>query len=333
MIEAERVLQPLRERDAAIEALDTYASAGELAGALASVREGLERSLRMLLRADTGASESARMGALAPETPLDEVLNALRRSDRISMELAGRLHEVEQAARRIEAGGEARASDADAAREAVRLLRAEVMTDDATPHVPEFAPTLEDVAIEAEPAKGGIGGRLAVAAAVFIVIVSALVMRMRASPSHDDAIAAFQAGDYSAATQAFETALANDSADVTALLYLARIHRREERPEDAAGLLLTAADRAPDDPDVRRELGWLFLDLERAPAAVEQFEMARAREPEDARNWIGLIRALRAANDPRADEVLREAPAEARAAFGSTGARDRAHMQDLEEAG
>jgi cytochrome c-type biogenesis protein CcmH/NrfG len=49
--------------------------------------------------------------------------------------------------------------------------------------------------------------------------------------------------------------------------------------------------------------------------AVTAYRQAQEIEPSEANNWIGLVRALRAARDPSADEVLQRAPAEAQAAL------------------
>jgi tetratricopeptide (TPR) repeat protein len=324
MMDSERVLQPLREQAAAVEKLQTYASAGELAGAIASVRAALDRSVRLMLRADDGAPEEARVKALSPGMSLDAVITSLRRRDRVSMELAGRLHEVEGIAGRLGGGGEVRAVDADVVLSAVRLLHREV-----TSHPVDEPP----VALHAAPdpvaspgwespsdATVGSGGRRVILLVALVAAVAAVFLLTRGSTdSREEAVAAFEAGDLGAARRGFEEALGQDSADVTALLYLARIHRREERPGDAAAALRVAADLASEDADVRRELGWLFLDLGRPAAAVEQFERARTAEPADSRNWIGLVQALRAANDPRAAQVLRDAPADVRAALGGAG--------------
>ena len=94
----------MQRADAEIGKLDTYASAGELADAIVSVHAALERSVRLLLRTDAEAPEDARMSALAGDTSLDGVITALRRRDRVSMQLAGRLHESETIARRIAEG-------------------------------------------------------------------------------------------------------------------------------------------------------------------------------------------------------------------------------------
>lgn len=319
MIEVERVLQPLSERHAAIESLDTYASAGELADAIASVCEALERSLRLLLRADTDAPEAARLSALDPATTLDAVVTALRRRDRISMTLAGRIHEAENVALRVAEGAEPRAGDADVVHAAVDLLREEVRSPASPPADPSpvrFALEETEPATEPEGRGSRAGVVMAFVAVVLLVPLVFILLSSRGDDARAAAIAAFEAGALAEARTGFETALGEDPDDVTSLLYLARIHRREERHGDAAAVLERAAAAAPEDPDVRRELGWLFMDLGRPEAAVEQFRRARDAAPGETSNWIGLVRALRAAGDPGADEVLREAPPEVQAAFG-----------------
>lgn len=331
MIEAGRVLQPLEEQHVAIERLDTYASAGELADALASVRVAVDRSLRLLLRADPEAPEDARMAALAPDRlSLDDVVTALRRRDRISMELASHVHALDRSLMGGAGGGEPRPGDADTAKAAVGLLRAEVAAQAATPASPAPPPPpappttaapLEHDAFEAE-APGRSFAPIAGAILVLLILAVALLFFTRTRGVTTDratAIGAFDSGDYTTARRGFEAIVGRDSADVTALLYLARIHRREERFEEAAAVLRTAVGRAGADADVRRELGWLFLDLGRPAAAVEQFERAREVDPASDNGWIGLIRALRAAEDPRSEQVLREAPETVRQQFGARG--------------
>src|SRR5690606_31195186 len=110
---------------AAIDRLDEYRVPAELADAIEETQRAVDRALRLLLRADARAPDDLRLTALAPETPLDRVVAGLRQRGLITMELAGRLHELGQATERARAG-DVRASDADIAREAVRMLRYEV---------------------------------------------------------------------------------------------------------------------------------------------------------------------------------------------------------------
>lgn len=320
MTDVERVLGPLREQDAEIGKLDTYASAGELADAIVSVHAALERSVRLLLRTDAEAPEDARMSALAGDTPLDGVITALRRRDRVSMQLAGRLHESETIARRIAEGGTPRPADADAVRSAVQQLHDEVRrsADESPPVVPpSVSPFSLEEDLPAAEAEEGRSRSLAIPLILLVLLaVVAAVLVQRGGGEREAALDSFRAGDLAGARTQLEAVLADDPADVTARLYLARIHRREGRLREAAAALEAAVANAPEDADVRRELGWLFLDLGRPEPAVEQFRLARDAEPEVTSNWIGLVRALREAGDPSAGEVLRQAPAEARAALG-----------------
>jgi hypothetical protein len=63
------------------------------------------------------------------------------------------------------------------------------------------------------------------------------------------------------------------------------------------------------------------MDLGQPRSAVAQYERALEQEPEEMRNWAGLIRALRALGDPRAERLLRDAPPEVQAAYGRAGGR------------
>jgi thioredoxin-like negative regulator of GroEL len=64
---------------------------------------------------------------------------------------------------------------------------------------------------------------------------------------------------------------------------------------------------------VQRELGKLFLDLKQPAQAVKYLKQALERDPEGQATWIWLIRALRAAGDPSAEQMLEQAPDAVRA--------------------
>src|SRR5690606_6646712 len=98
MIDADRVLQPLRDEEAAIGRLETYQSASELADAIVAVRDAVDRTLRLLLRNDPGAPDDLRLKALSSkDLPHHELIPALRRRELISLSLAGAIHGLEQA--------------------------------------------------------------------------------------------------------------------------------------------------------------------------------------------------------------------------------------------
>lgn len=320
MIDAGRVLQPLDEAGAAIERLDGYRTPDELGSAIEETQRAVDRALRLLLRADPRVPDDLRMTALAPEMTLDRVVTGLRQRGLITMELAGRIHELGQAADRARAGA-ARASDADAARDAASMLRYEVTTA-AEPirnaaHDVVAAHALAEPTHEV-PAPGARDPartrRLLLAGAVALAVLAILaVLLLTRSDPVDEGISAFEAGRLGVAEQQLNEAVRADSANVTALLYLGRIRRTQGRFPEARQVLMSAVRRAPEDADVQRELGYLFLDLDAPRPAVERFRRAQELEPESIAGWVGLVRALRAAGDPSAADVLARAPAEARA--------------------
>lgn len=332
MIETDRVLRPLREAAPAIERLDTYESPAVLTEALRATWHAADRTLRMLLRSDASAPDSIRMTAMSPEqmTP-ESVMTELRRRDLVSLGLAGRVHELRHALERAHAGG-VRASDADGAREVVRCIIEEVegaarrATNAAGAGVgtadvsPERAPDHDAGMVVTR--SGGIGWPprpllLAGVVAVLLGLAAAAVYLLHDESQMDRGIAAFRADRHEAAEQHFRAALEQDDGNATARLYLARIMRIDSRYEEAAEVLRTAAARAPNDPAVRRELGYLFLDLGRARSAVDQFRRAVEADPEDAVNWTGLVHSLRQSGDSAAAaEWLRRAPEEAREMMG-----------------
>jgi tetratricopeptide (TPR) repeat protein len=335
MIEPDRVLRPLREAEQAIDRLDTYESPAVLTEALRATWHAVDRSLRTLLRSDASAPDSIRMTAMSPEQmPADAVMQELRRRDLISLELAGRVHELRQALTRAETG-DARAADADNALEVVRGV-----SEDVHSRARRAMPAHESAVVagllpgaEGErnavvsDASGGTAGGGAVsgvgervrplvlaAVAALVLIASAIAVFLAGGDSAmDSGIAAFEEDRHDDAEQHFRAALEQDDDNVTASLYLARILRTGERYEDAAAVLRDAAARAPDDAAVRRELGYLFLDLNSPSSAAAQFRRAVEIDAADRLNWLGLVDALnRTGDSAAAAEWLSRAPAAAR---------------------
>jgi uncharacterized protein HemY len=77
--------------------------------------------------------------------------------------------------------------------------------------------------------------------------------------------------------------------------------------------LRKAAGKHPNDAGVQRELGKLFLDAKQPVTAVKYLKQSLELDPESHATWIWLIRALRAAGDPSAEQMLEQAPDEVRA--------------------
>lgn len=315
------ILRPLDDEAASIAALTTYENPAALAAALRGAWRGVERALRHLLRADADAPDDLRLSALSTtDLPFDRLIPALSRQNLISLRLAGMAHQLEQAARRAERG-DVHASDADAALSTIERLRDEVRAS-AGPETTATAATGHEPVADADEVvvyEGHVGRRGLVVALGLLVVAAALaVLIFRPGPDPlQEAVTAFAQDRLGIAESGFRRALERDEANVTALLYLGRIYRRQDRHREAADVLARASELAPADAAVKRELGYLFLDLNRPEPAVQQFRQAQELEPDEDRNWIGLIRALRAAGDPEAEVVLRQAPASVRAALTS----------------
>lgn len=355
MLDATRALQPLADAEPAIRSLHEYADPEEMARAVVGVRAAVERVLRLLLRADTRAPDEARLHALSHEAiPLEEVIRQLRAGGLLTLELAGLVHELIRAAERARAG-QVHAADADLGIRTVDLLRTHVHELAAAWRAQETEARAGGAGAARPAGVAGVAGvsgaappageepagaaraprsaryvsprrarwaaerravlRVAAAVTGILVAVLAALLFLRRDDSLARGIAAFEAGELTVAESHFREAAERDADDVTARLYLARIFRRQSRAEEAAAVLQEAARIAPNDPAVRRELGYLFLDLGQPASAANQFRRALAEDPESTPNWVGLIRALRAAGDPSAAEVLARAPAEVRSHF------------------
>ena len=326
MMDAERILRPLLEARAHVSALDSYDSPEALAAAVSGTWDGVDRTLRTYLRADVTAPDAVRMTAMSPaQMSSDAVLAELRRRNLISLVLAGSLHELVHAVERA-GRGDVRAADADTARTVVDTLVREV-TDVArrmgvvasaatsAPAEPPAEAPVEPRVVHASELPLPRRPLVLTAIAVTVLVVALVaILLTRGDSSLDQGIAAFREGRTGVAEQHFRRAIENDGDDVTARLYLARVLRGQGRLQEAADLLRASARVAPQDAGVRRELGYLFLDLGRPPAAVEQLRQAVELDPADALNWVALYRAMVLADDDAgAAELLQRAPAEAQA--------------------
>ncbi|MGH7577121.1 MAG: tetratricopeptide repeat protein [Longimicrobiales bacterium] len=323
MIDRDRILRPLAEGSAAIDRLTTYETTDELRDALRESWRAFERALRQLLRSHPSVPDELRLSALSSaDLPVDRLIPALRSRNLVSLELAGKGHAFEQSVQRGEHGS-IRPADADAALAAIAELRREVLAraeappgDDA--HPAERPDSLDLTAYPVAPGGGRSNTRLVAGVILALAALAAVVLVLRGGGNAmADGVSAFDTEDYGVAEREFRRALDDDPENVTARLYLARIFRIQERREEAAEVLHEASRISPNDADVRRELGYLFFDLNRPESAAGQFRIAQELEPGDDRNWIGLVRALRAAGDPEAERVLERAPANVRAALRS----------------
>ncbi|HSJ15217.1 MAG TPA: tetratricopeptide repeat protein [Longimicrobiales bacterium] len=328
MSEPDRVLAPLEEARGAIDQLESYATPQELAVALEAIGQAVERSLRQLLRRDASVPDATRLHVLDPGVvSLERVIVALRQQQRISLDAAHAVHELEQARQRA-AAGEVRAADADQAAQAVRLLEHELRAGRgaaaadaslrASAHAAVTRGDLEVATHEVPPNEIRSWQRRGLLLALTLVVLALLTYVVLALLGRESAleqgVAAFEAGRMGVAEQQLRAALADDDANATASLYLGRLLRRQQRLPEAGDVLNAARKRHPRDADILRELGHLIArDLGRPAAAAEAYQRAVELEPEEAANWIALVQALRAAGDPTADLWLRRAPADVQA--------------------
>lgn len=352
MADRDRALRPLEEAKPSIDALATYESPAALQDALRATWHAVEQALRQVLRSDVAAADEVRLRAMSrTEFPLDAVITELRRRDVLSLGLAGQVHELSQAVQRAQDGA-VRAADADLATSVVEGLYRE-LRDTPRDAPPRERPVAEAAAADAAHTvpPAGIGARLqrrdvpksagapgdpveddvahdrsgtpamlrrplvlVAAAAVIVVVVVAAVLLFGRSNDLDQGVTAFRAGRAGVAEQHFRAALQRDEGSITARLYLARILREQRRHQESADLLREAARRAPRDAAVRRELGYLFLDLERPQQAAAQFQQSVELEPEEALGWVWLVQSLRLAGDQAgAESWMARAPATAQA--------------------
>jgi len=335
MTDADRALAPLEEARPAVDRLETYSSPQELTEALEAIGQAIERSLRQLLRLDASLPDHVRLNAQDPAAlPFERAVGLLRQRGRISLELGNGVHELRRAVARARQG-QVRAADADVTRALLVRLRQEVRQELVPPPVRTAAgqEQVRSVAHEAvargdfeEPARP-VEVRKAGRPRVWLTVVlsvAALALagwygtaRLRRPSELAQGVAAFEQDRLDLAEQHFRAALMRRE-DATAELYLGRILRRQGRQAEAAAVLNTARKSYPEDADILRELGHLLaLDLERPAAAVEAYRRAVELEPDQAVNWIALVRALRAAGDPAAESWLARAPAGAKAVLES----------------
>ena len=323
MDDSAAALRPLDDASSAIDRLRDYQSTADLGPALEAVRAAVERALRLRLRSDPTAPEHDRLAALSgADLSLDEVVRSLRTRDLISLETAGTVHQLEAAVARAREDGP-RAADADVALRAVSRLRTDLPTRGRAQLSPEPKPPQQSPPETGESKPPERRGRwmawLAAGLAAVFVALSAWVLTRGGAADYEAAVTAFRAGRLDSAAVGFQRVLEDRPQDASALLYLARIHRREGRAAESAAALRQAARIAPADPDIRRELGHLFMDLGQPRSAVGQYERALEADPEEPRTWAALIGALRAAGDPRAERLLADAPAEVQALLGRGG--------------
>jgi tetratricopeptide (TPR) repeat protein len=288
------VLQPLQEAGAAIKKLQDYESQAELASAVQATNAAVQKSLRYLLRADKSAPDDIRLAALSPnDLAPDRLIPALRQRNLISLDLAGQVHELDQAATRAQQGN-VRAADGDLALRTVDHLRAEVgelgerpMREVAHAAVTE-GPLDKPHAVR--PSSRSPARIIAALVAVVVIALAAWLL-LRKSPT-EKGVAQFDKGDYSGAERTLSDVANENPGNATASYYLAILYRRSQRYDDAGRVVRRALDKTPNDKFLREELGNLFMLLNHPDLAAKQYRLAQQQDPKNARYWVKLVQAL-----------------------------------------
>ncbi|MDP6979365.1 MAG: tetratricopeptide repeat protein [Myxococcota bacterium] len=95
-------------------------------------------------------------------------------------------------------------------------------------------------------------------------------------------VAAYGEGDLDTARAHFQTVLAADPGDASALQYMGLIAAKEGDPDRAIEHFRSAVNANPEDPDIRFTLGVSLLHQERAAEAAEEFDRVLAVDPDNA---------------------------------------------------
>ncbi|MBV9774600.1 MAG: tetratricopeptide repeat protein [Gemmatimonadetes bacterium] len=324
----EAALKPLRGAVDAVAVLrGGSADPGVRRTALLQLTEALEASIRRLLRDDPQAPMELRLRALAPdELPASELMGELRRRDRISIELAAAFHELGARARRVHGGEAPEPGDVELALRTAERLEWEATAIPPAPPVPApEEPVFTEDGTLVHPVRASTPAprheRIWVMVALVLLLIAAvgLVLRGRADDRGlDEGVALFRSGDRDRATAQFRAYAEKHPKDPTPRLYLARIHRRAGRYQDALSELRLGLKAAPDDPGLHQELGFLLLDTGHPNEAADRFRTALRLDPKSSEAYIGMVRALRTSGRmTEAERVLAQAPPEVRALVAS----------------
>ncbi|HEX8395313.1 MAG TPA: tetratricopeptide repeat protein, partial [Longimicrobium sp.] len=327
------ILRPLHQRAADVELLRSGAAP---AGAVVRVARATETTLRRMLRDDPTAPVELRLRALSEDDlPAPDLLAELRRRNRLPMELAAAVHELDGVAHRIASGADPLPRDGQLAFSVAQGLEAHVRALPAMPledpvedeEEPQLSADSEPIAHEVPASRRRFPWQ-ALAALGVLVLLLVVVVRMRAdgraSRGLERAEAAYAQGRIAEAEAGFRAWANAHPRDPQARVYLARIYRETGRRADAQRQLQAGLDAAPDEPGLHVELGYLLLDGRHSAEAVERFRTALRYNPEGVgaqRAWGGLVRALReSGRAAEAEAELRRAPAELRALMRSAPA-------------
>lgn len=318
----ESTLRPLRAASGDMAALRGGTAS---AGALVRVARAAESTLRRVLRDDPTAPVELRLRALSPDDlSSDELLAELRRRDRLPLELAAGMHELEAVSSRVAEGVEPSARDFEMARTVADGLERHLLSAPASP-----APLMEDPVL-AEEAEAPIpahddatrvhavprdAGRNPLAwvagAAGLLAIVALAAWAVRGNRGGDLARADqfVREGKIAEAAQLLRGYADARPDDPEGRVRLAALYREAGRRQDALRELRAAMISRGEDAALNSELGHLLIDSGRPAEAMRAFRRALDSDKEHERAWVGLLRAMREAGmGAQAEQVRERAP-------------------------
>lgn len=327
-LRAGSALAPLHAAEDARAALRAAGAEPEQLGdAIFHLAEAVEACLRRILRDDPTVPMPLRLQALAAdELSTDQLLDELRRRDRISLEFAAAFHEMVSVRVRAQAGSPPAPGEVGLALRVAEYLEREAVTPPPSrfPSHEERDPVEEETLVHPVPpsrpgmSRSWLGATVAVLT-LLVVAVALLIWRERRADAELQAgIALYRDGRSPEAVEHLRRYADDHPDDPTPRLFLARIHRRAGRLDQARNELRRAVDVSPRDPALHRELGLLLMDAGRPGEAVARFRTALQMDEESSEAWLGLIRALRSAGyADAAARALLLAPPEVRTLIGS----------------
>lgn len=340
-------LRALRAARPSVEALRTQdLSAEETRDALLSITHSIEGCLRLLQRDARMTGRSRTSDIPSPEAPLEAVFAEVCHDYSLDLDLVSDIDDVMDIRRRVESGRDFDAADVSRVLGTYDRMRAEVQklgpspapgpapgtvrppAGSAAPPAVTVPEPVADVPAPERVPEPGVAldepaaprrGWLTLALLLLILIGGAAAILWNGrerSDEFEEGLSLFAEERYADAASHFWLAAEADPDDVVPQLYLARIHRRMQRPDLAEEALAMAEQIAPGDAAIAAERGLLLLDADSAEAALSQARAALRDDAESTEGWIGLVRSLWETNQiPEARQAVEDAPEDIRPAL------------------
>lgn len=322
----ESALRPLRAASSDISALRVGTASP---GALVRVARAAESTLRRVLRDDPTAPVELRLRALSPDDlSTDELLAELRRRDRLPLELAAGVHELEAISGRVSEGAEPGARDFETARtvadglerhllsapmRAEAILEDPILAEEAEAPIPAHDDATRVHPVPRDAGRKPLAWLAAALGIVAIVALAAWAVSGNRGGDLDRADALVREGKMAQAAQLLRGYADARPDDPEGRIRLAALYREAGRRQDALREIRAGLISRGQDARLNAELGHLLLDSGRPAEAVRAFRRALDANGEDERAWVGLLRAMREGGmTAQAEQVRERAPAAVR---------------------